>query len=331
MLIRRLLPLLLLATWLPGQDDRLTEKEQEMEKRIRMRAERAESPEEREKLETLQKERRDKEGSDGDGMSEEEALKRLTPEERLARTVRTNASAFCRFVAAIKPPKLMPGQSGVMVVSALLNGQAVLPSPPPMEMTGARQQGFVTLGEIGFHPAGLASQAAGYAGRPVYDNYAIFEIPVTVAADASVGTKQPVVVDLRFDIYDGVTAQPIGRFFDRATAEVEVGRMLDPMVQGGRPAAAAPADVDPSTASAGGTTAANPGTPTETAGKVIRGQEPTLASEPDGVPSATTPQPAAPIGDWAPIPDDGGMLPLPVWLGGGALLVVIVLMLARRK
>lgn len=315
MLIRRILPLLLLATWLPSQEDRLNEKEMEMEKRIRMRAERGEG----------------KEKSEDGKMSEEEELKRLTPEERLARTVRTNASAFCRFVAAIKPQKLMPGQSGVMVVSALLNGQAVLPSPPPMEMVAARQQGIVTLGELGFHPAELARQATGYVGRPVYDNYAIFEIPVTVAADATVGTKQPVIIDLRFDIYDGVTAQPIGRFFDRATAEVEVGRTLDPAVQGGRSVSVEPAVVDDGSAGSGSAPDPVPGVPAQDDGKVIRGQEPSIVSEPSAATAHGLPEPAAPAGDWSPIPDDSGMLPLPVWLGGGALLLVIVLMLARRK
>jgi hypothetical protein len=300
----------------------------EMDKRIRVRAEREQA--------TEGKEGAEKEGAEKEGReSEEEALKRLTPEQRLERTVRTNASAFCRFVAAIKPQKLMPGQSGVMVVSALLNGQAVLPSPAPMEMVGARQQGFVSLGELGFHPAELARQAPGYAGRPVYDNYAIFEIPVTVAADATVGTKQPVFVDLRFDIYDGASAQPIGRFFDRATAEVEVGRTLDPVVQGGQSGASAPvvdplstAAVQPSEPLAGSSAS---GASDGGDGKLIRGQEPATSEHPAAELPTDSELPGAPTSGWSPAPEDSGMLPLPVWLGGGALLLVIVLMLARRK
>lgn len=333
--ILRVLSLLLLVTSLTGQDDRLSEREREMEKRIQAREADKDSPEAREfadKQRALRAERGEKEdlSEEARSMKEAEELSRLTPEERLARMVHTNASAYCRFVAAVKPQKLMPGQSGVIVVSALLNGQAVLPSPAPMEMIGARQQGFVSLGEPGFHPADLARQAAGYAGRPVYDNYAIFEVPVTIAADAKVGDKQAVVLDLRFDIYDGASAQPIGRFVDRAHTEVEVGRPADPIVQGG--AARGPAS-EASGATSTAPAPANAGAapaPAASEEQVLRGQEPAVPAAPiDSAPAESQP----PAGDagWSPPADDGGMLPLPVWIGGGALLLVIVLMLARKK
>lgn len=323
MLICRLLPLLLMATWLPGQDDRLSEREAEMERRIKARAERDGG----EMDEKAMKEAEE---------HEVDALKRLTPEERLARNVRSNASQFCRFVAAIKPQKLMPGQSGTMVVSALLNGQAVLPSPAPMEMIGALRQGVVTLGGIRFQPAEMGRHATGYLGRPVYDNFAVFEIPVSVAADATIGTKQAVSLDLRFDIYDGVSAQPIGRFVDRVATEVEIGQALDPVVLGGRKR-----PVDP--AEAGGTAGVTPsglapttpeaGQPTQE--RVIGGQDPlvtamdTAGSDAAGTGGSASTPAAGDLG--TPLPEESGMLPLPVWLGGGALLLVLVVMLARKK
>lgn len=315
MLIRRLLPLLLLAAWLPAQDDRLSEREAAMEQRIRERAERAgkgtKGPERDESKE-----------------KDEQALENMTPEERLAHSVRSNASAFCKFVAAVKPAKLMPGQTGVIVVSALMSGQAVLPSPAPMEMIGSPQQGIATLGGLSFHPAEMGRQAAGYLGRPVYDNYAIFEVPVTVAPEATIGTKQPVSIDLRFDIYDGVSAQPIGRFVDRVTAELEVGRALDPAVQGGVRAPSpeeSPASVPPSTAATGPIVTPADDTPQRPA---LAGRDPVVV-EPDAVPA---PEAIAPAERGSlPLPADSGDLPLPVWLGGGALVLVIVLMLARKR
>jgi len=323
MLICRLLPLLLMATWLPGQDDRLSEREAEMERRIKARAERDGGEIDEKAM---------KEADE----HEVEALKRLTPEERLARNVRSNASQFCRFVAAIKPQKLMPGQSGIMVVSALLNGQAVLPSPAPMEMIGALRQGVVTLGGISFHPAEMGRHATGYVGRPVYDNFAVFEIPVSVAADATIGTKQAVSVDLRFDIYDGVSAQPIGRFVDRVATEVEIGQALDPVVVGGR---MRPVDVAETGGSAGGVapsglapTMPEAGHPTQE--RVIGGQDPLVAATDTGNDAAGTGESASTptAGDLGtPLPEESGMLPLPVWLGGGALLLVLVVMLARKK
>lgn len=317
MLICRLLPLLLLAAWLPGQEDRLSEREAEMERRIKERMERG-----GEKDAQFEKEL--------SGEAEEQALQSLTPEERLARNVRSNASAFCRFVAAIKPQKLMPGQSGVMVVSALLNGQAVLPSPPPMEMIGARQHGIVSLGELSFHPADLGRHAAGYAGRPVYDNYAVFEIPISVAADATIGTKQPVSIDLRFDIYDGVSAQPIGRFVDRVTTEVEVGKALDPAVAGGRGrpvvagAGASAAGESPRPA---GATPGPVGTAEE---RIIVAQDPHVVAPIAPPEVGTAPVPPAEANPLS-VADDGSILPLPVWIGVGGLLLALVLLLARKK
>lgn len=319
MQIRRLLPLLLLVAWLPAQENRLDEREAAMEQRMRERAERAGKSR---SGEGKGEERSEKEEA------EAEALRNMTPEERLAHSVRNNASTFCRFVAAVKPAKILPGQTGVIRVSALMNGQAVLPSPAPMELIGAPRQGLATLGGLSFHPAELGRHAAGYIGRPVYDNYAVFEVPVTIAADAVIGTKQAVSLDLRFDIYDGVSAQAIGRFVDRVTTEVEVGLALDPAVQGGtKPASTPEAEASKAPVGTGATAGADRDAATEPTSRVIHGQDPVMVPQ------------TAPFVDAAPVPDreslppptEGGDLPLPVLLGGGGLLLAIVLMLARRK
>jgi hypothetical protein len=318
MLIRRLLPLLLLTNLVPGQEDRLSEREAEMERRIKARAERG--GEHDEKGQPSEKE-------------EAEDLGNLTPEERLARTVRSNASAFCRFVPAVKPAKLMPGQTGTLVISVLFNGQAVLPSPAPMELMGSPKQGVVTLGGLSIQPAEPGRHAAAYLGRPVYDNYAILEIPVTVAPDAAIGTKQAVGIDLRFDIYDGSSAQPIGRFVDRVAAEIEIGRVLDPVVVGlatSAPAAAATGAAQPVAGEA--EVAGRPGAGTVSPERVIGAQtEPIAALEP-AVRDAEPAVPTAVDPDWSNLqhPDDSPV-PLPIWIGGGILLLALVLLLARRK
>ena len=262
------------------------------------------------------------------GRGDKEAIddkKNLTPEQMLARNITSGASAFCRFYATVKPTKLMPGQSGVVSVAAILMGDAVIPSPPPMEMIGSAQQGVIGLGAMSFVPAEPGKHAKGYLGRPVYDNYAIFEVPVTVSPDAEVGKKQRVAIDMRFDLYDGNSGQPVGRFVDQVSTEIEIGRALDP-------ALATTRDGSARTAAEVGKTAIEP------ASLESVGQEKPLPRVLEGSVIATTPAPA-PVPqqpDSAPeIPvgvDDGEtLLPLPVLVGGGVLLLGIVLLLARKK
>lgn len=323
MLTLRLLPVFLIACLLHGQEDRLDDREAQMERRVRERAEQMD----KERAERLGR------GEKGEGEGkEEEDLSNLTPEERLARSVRHNASAFCRFVPALKPQKLMPGQTGMLVVSAVFTGQAVMPSPAPLQMLGAPQQGFVTLGGLQMRPAENGRHAAAYVGRPVYDNYAIFELPVTVASDAQIGAKQAVGIDLQFDIYDGGSGQPIGRFIDRVNVEVEVGRVADPPVQGGFPGQGSdsvPAPDAPPAAAAVAASAAGSAPVTDHA-PALAGQ-PVVPASTDAPPAAS-PQPAAATEpDWSTMQDDAGGMPWPLWVGGGVLLLGLVLLLARKR
>lgn len=237
----------------------------------------------------------------------------------------TSAAAFCRFYAAIKPAKLMPGQSGTMIVTAALSGQAVIPAPAPLERVGAAQCGIVTLGAAVCRPAEPGRLAPAYLGRPVYDNYAVIEIPITMAADAELGKKQAVQVDLRFDIHDGASAQLIGKFIDRAVAEVEVGRALDPAVQGGMStdAGAGPSDTTGSAsvgaAAAGGNVHAEPP-------RVITGEATLPAKESAGV----TPRAEDPEHEPLAAPDEGIGL-MPILVGGGTVVLLILLLVARRR
>ncbi|HEX6813226.1 MAG TPA: hypothetical protein VF384_16510 [Planctomycetota bacterium] len=261
----------------------------------------------------------------GKADDEKNLEKNLTPEQMLARNVTTGASAFCRFHATVKPAKLMPGQSGVVSVAAILLGDAVIPSPPQVEMIAALQQGVFTLGAMSFQPADVGKHAKGYLGRPVYDNFAIFEVPVTVAPEAEVGKKHRVAIDMRFDLYNGTSAQPVGRFIDQVSAEIEIGRALDPAIAQ-RTGTASPADVrragvEPPTASS------LPVDEPKPAARVLEGTAIVPAAAPVQS-QQVEPAPAEiPVG----IDDSETLLPLPLLVGGGVLLLGIVLLLARKK
>lgn len=264
---------------------------------------------------------------EGEEKSErEEDLKNLTPEERLARNITSGAGAYCRFTTSVREGKLMPGQSGTLLITATLQGAAVMPSPPPIELVAPAQQGVATVGALAVRPADIARLAPGYAGRPVYDNYVVFELPVTLSPEAQIGKKVPVVIDLKFDLYDGASAQPIGRFVDRATAEIEVGAEPKPNVS--LPAAAAPtppvealgaAPVEPAKPQPD----AAPANPAAVGGNAMTSVVPSPA--PQEAPEESTAGSSLP-----PVGDSDG---LPLWpiLAGGGLVLVLVLLLARKK
>jgi hypothetical protein len=311
----RFLPVLLcFAAFLPCQGGETTEEVTERPESIDRRKAAGEKAERGEK------------GENGDGSDEN-----LTPEQRLARNITSGASNHCRFIASVKPAKLMPGETGTLEILATLQGRAVLPAPAPLEMVGSAQQGAVTLGALMLDSAPAGRIEQGYLGRPVYENWAVLRVPVTMAPTAQIGSKHTVAVDLKFDLYDGTSAQPIGRFLDRAATEIEVGKLADPVVKG-LPAAGAGSGASPGAAAVPPVAPKDePAAPTATppaGAQVVPGTAiPAPAAQPTSEPTAAEPGPAA----TELSTDDGGSLPMPLLLGGGAILLVLVLLLARRK
>lgn len=264
----------------------------------------------------------------GEKIENEEDLRRLkdelaalTPEELMARNIHNGASAHCRFHTSFRPAKLMPGQSGTMLVTMTFHGAAVLPAPPAIEMLTGPQQGAVAIGGLVVRPAEPGRLASGYLGRPVYDNFAVIEIPVTLTGAAPVGSKQPVYVEFKFDLYDGVSAQPIGRFVDRATGEIEVGQQVDPKVAEARRTdepAVAPVRTDLSVPSA-------VAAPTVTVPAALSGRT-GESSDGKAVPVVVEDSGSLPL----PSTADGELPLLPI-LGGGVLVLGVVILLARKR
>ena len=214
-----------------------------------------------------------------------------------------------------------------MLVTMTFHGAAVLPAPPAIEMLSGPRQGPVTVGALAVRPAEAGRLASGYLGRPVYDNFAVFEIPVTLAGEAEIGSKQPVSVEFKFDLYDGVSAQPIGRFVDRATGEIEVGQQPDPKVAPSRrtDAAATPAPIAaPETVDPAQSTVAAPSSrtgPAALAGRIGEAQDVGPSSPVTAEGSDAMPLPSA----------AGGDLPLLPILGGAVLVFGVVILLAKKR
>lgn len=260
---------------------------------------------------------------DGKEAAAKAAFENLTPEERLERSIRSGAGSLCRFVASVRPARLLPGQSGTLYVTAILQGTAVLPAPAPVTVTSPAQQGLVALGAAAFQDAKPGRLAQAYLGRPVYDNTATLEIPITMSADAKLGQRQPVHVDLKFDLYDGGTAQVVGRFLDRATVEVEVGLSADPNV-------AATAKVNPPAPPAGPVAGTVGGRDGSDAAAAVIGGKPSLGGQAGTAaptPQFAEPEPEAPLA--APTVGSDGNLTFVI--AGGAVLLVLVLLVAMRR
>lgn len=283
-----------------------------------------------EQIEAMQSQR----NADGKGRTEKESAtdrknrwEAMTPEERLASNIRRGSKAHCRFVATCRPPKMLPGQSGVMMITAILSGQAVLPAPLQMQLTPRVQPGAVAIGSLSPRPALPGTIAKAYLGRPVYENTAVFEVPVTMGNDAKLGSKALIAVDLQFDIYHGDTGQTIGRFIERVTTDVEIAPYVDPPISNRtpkvqpKPAPIAPIEVTNPDAKTSNVIEPDSNAMSGTVTEVL-----VDAQEPVEVDAPATPSELPPT-------DSGEGLGLPsiLAIGAGAFLLVMILLLMRKK
>src|SRR5690606_25952266 len=114
----------------------------------------------------------------------DEKWSQMTPEQRLEASVRRGSKAHCTFVGTCRPPQLLPGQSGTMIISAILRGPSVLPAPLAMTMTPRVAAGVATLGGLTARPALPGTMSKAYLGQPVYENTAVMEVPVVMGTQA---------------------------------------------------------------------------------------------------------------------------------------------------
>ena len=243
-----------------------------------------------------------------------------------------HARGMCHMVSAIHPNRIAPGTTGTGIVTMILEGDAVLTAPAPVQFQYVETQGPVTLAAAAFRPAKKARIAQAFAGREAYDNYAIFEVPLTVAAGTPHGRQQVNMV-LTFDLHHAQSGALLGKFSDSVTIDVEVGiptASSNLMQVGGAGAATVPGGqggLAPSTL----TPAPQPKPPELTFPNrpEVQANLPVGETPPGATPSA----PAEPVGgDPIPLVDEGGGLPiLMVAMVAGSLLVLVILMLVLRK
>ena len=265
------------------------------------------------------------------GELEESDDRQMTPEELLESRKRRGSRGQCRFVATMRPPKLLPGQSGTLIVTAILQGKSVMQAPSPVEMTPRVSPGFATLGALSARPAPMGTIHQGYLGRPVYENTAIFEVPVSVSSSVKLGETVPVAIDLEFDIYDGDSTRVVGRFIERVQTTFSVAQHVDPPVA---PAAAAAESVEDD---APAQSSARDGSPVPAAPSSVANGRPDILTGAAATP-APEPEPTQHVADDdakdeppMPVAPAAGSSSYLLYLGGGILLMVVLLSLARKR
>ena len=237
----------------------------------------------------------------GDGV-EVEGVEDTSPEAlRNARRMR-GSRGQCRFVPAMRPPQLLPGQSGTLLITAILQGRSVLQAPANVVVTPRSNGNVVQMGELKARPAKVGTIHDAYRGQNVYENTAVFEVPVTIASTANLGDRAKVALELEFEIHDGNTAQLVGKFIERVETQVEIAPFVDPVVE---PAASRP--------------------DTGAGAPALSGD----ASEPVAAPAPVAQSEGG--SELPPVTSSEAQFPTALVVGGGALLLVIALLFLRRK
>ena len=267
------------------------------------------------------------------GKEDTEDDSKLTAEQRLEKHMVHGGRGHCHFVSACLPGRVLPGGSGTMVVTMVLDGDAVLVSPPPMTFNSPTDQGMVSVGSPTFRPAKVATLAKAFQGQPAYDNYAILDVPFTVSQQAALGSKHAVSLQMVFDLHSGTSGSMLARFSDSTSATFEVNPDTTVAVGAAarvEPHMAAPADKPPPR-HGGKQNQVDVDEPKATTGGIQTGGSATGQGQED------TQVVSAPVGNEAlsgsdsPAVEPENRLPWMAFAAAGAILAILVLMLLLRR
>lgn len=131
------------------------------------------------------------------------------------------ARGQCRFDGAVSPKRLMPGQTGALRITMILEGDAVLASASALQLKPVA--GSFQLASWNLQPPAVARIAPAYLGQQVYDNWALIEAQVVMPDEARIGERRNIVLEVEFDLHHGSSAQPLGHFRETVSIPCEVG------------------------------------------------------------------------------------------------------------
>jgi hypothetical protein len=240
-------------------------------------------------------------------------------------TVRTDLVRFCDFIGSARPSPIPPGATGTFNVIAILKGDGVISDATSVTLDYQRKQGPLILGEPIWPAAKPGKLAAGFLGRPVFEDTMVVSIPVTVAPGTAFG-NHAVLANVTANLTQGSNGVVIGEIKAMVNAAVNVGPasvLLNVPDRAASPEKAA-AGNQATTGKHGEPTAGEVGKPAPTAqptGQALTPAEPAGQGHDDPTPT--------PEGPRAPEKEGPSLLLL---VGGGfAVLLLAVLLLAKKK
>lgn len=240
-----------------------------------------------------------------------------------------SARGHCRFDGSVQPRRLLPGQSGKLLVTMMLEGDSVMLGPEALKVTPAA--GSMAVDSWKLLPPTVARIAHAYKGRPVYDNWAVIEGTVSMPADARLGEKRNVVLQLEMDLHSGTNSEFFGHFVETVTVPCEVGVTANPVVSAVVPAGGSATSEARATQKPPETPAATPSEPTVPPANA----SPKAAELSDPVPPQNQPAVAEEMGssaELAPSVEESTKDNLLIVGGGAAVLIlVIAVFLLRRR
>lgn len=266
------------------------------------------------------------EGADG-GVTDEERMKaELAGKEAAGQPgVIGGLDRFMLPVTSIEPARIPPGGSGTLVITLALREGAVLAGAPDLELRYSPAQAPAQLGVWALGEPSIGTEEGAFRGKPVYENYAIVRIPLSVDASAAHG-KYQLSASIIARLSDPRLGTALGQFQGPAIGQLVVGPAL-PTPQ--KPAAGA------------GESGAGVRQPNKVNAKPaddgsvpvpVEGEREVVAAAAHGAGRAAG-DPAVgwdPSGTEVPLEERGDTLLL--WIGGGAgLVLLLALLLGARR
>lgn len=141
------------------------------------------------------------------------------------------------------PQRIAPGGSGLVMIVLALRQRAIMEPGKPFSVNFEREQGALTLGAWRRQPPGLGKHHEHSRGRRVYDDTAVVEIPVAVAAHAEHG-EHNVTVRVVAQVHDGETGLVLGQFTQDVFCPIVVATPVSVVASGSVRAAAPPTAAD---------------------------------------------------------------------------------------
>lgn len=230
-------------------------------------------------------------------------------------------------VTSIEPARIPPGGTGTLIIAFVMREGAVLATAADLELKYSPAQSPAQLGTWTIDDPKPGTAEGAFRGKPVFENYAIVRIPLSVDAGAAHG-KYPLSASVIAKLADPRLGANIGQFQGPATAQLVVG---PPLPTPPRPKAGAAGSGGPILESTGrvelpaaGVPAADDGSPGASDELVAR-----PAQGRDLRPAGSAPEGAGESADYGEDGDDSLL-----WIGGvvglGLLVLAIGALRARR-